>query len=568
MPPFVCRRTLSVVAAHLRRVVPAAALTALALIAGCTHVGQVEPPVTGLQLAGRVQGGQQPVTGAIIQLYAVGTTGDASPATPLLTQTVFTDALGSFSITGDYKCPSSTALVYLTATQGNPGLATGSTNPNLAMMAALGPCGQLSASTYIWVNEVTTVGTVAALYPYMTGYQTTGSGTADLNAFQTAFSTVSEFANTATGTAPGPTLPSGYYASSTEIDTLGNILAPCINSTGGTAGDGTLCGQLFQLAKPPTGAAPTDTVTAILDILKNPTQNVAALFNLGQAAPPFQPALTSAPSDWTLTIVQVPATPTFSLAAGSYSGPQTLTLADSVANAAIYYTTRRHHPHQILHALRRRDHRLRVRNRQGHRHRRRPVQQRGSFRRLHHQHRVLRRARHHDRLRSRRPADPDHHHHRLGLRHQGPLHRHLQLHQPHRRHQGLPGRLRLRQRHPRHQLLERHTDRPRRLLRSLLRLRAGQQRPTPAQHLQRADGQRPRRMQQHLRRPGGPPPAPPSPPTATPVFSPAGGTYTTTQTVTPHRRHQRRADLLHHRRQHPTTSSSAVYSGPITVASS
>ena len=207
------------------------------------------------------------------------------------------------------------------------------------MMAALGQCGQLSATTYIWVNEVTTVGTVAALYPYMTGYATTGSGSADLNAFQTAFSTVNEFTNTANGTAPGPTLPAGYYASSTEIDTLGNILAPCINSLGGTAGDGTLCGQLFQLAKPPTGAAPTDTVTAMVDILKNPAQNVAALFNLGQAAPPFQPALSSAPADWTLTIVQVPATPTFSLAAGAYTGAQTLTLADSVAGAQIYYTT-------------------------------------------------------------------------------------------------------------------------------------------------------------------------------------------------------------------------------------
>ena len=314
-------------------------LSGLLLVSGCTHVGQAPQPVAGLALAGRVQGGQQPVSGATIQLYTVGTTGDGAPATPLLNQTVKSDAAGSFSITGDYTCPSSTALVYLTATGGNPGLSAGTNNPNLAMMAALGQCSQLSATTYIFIDEVTTVGTAAALYPYMNGYAAIGSGTADLNAFTTAFSTVNEFTDTAHGTAPGPTLPAGYYASSTEIDTLGNILAPCVNSAGGTAGDGSLCGQLFGLAKPATGAAPTDTVTAIVDILKNPTGNVAALFNLSQPAPPFQPALTSPPSDWTLTVVPVPATPTFSLAAGTYTGAQTVSLSDSVAGAAIYYTT-------------------------------------------------------------------------------------------------------------------------------------------------------------------------------------------------------------------------------------
>ena len=316
-----------------------ALLAFLLLASGCTHTGQAPQPVTGLALAGRVQGGQQPVTGSTLQLYVVGTTADGAASSPLLNKSVQTDATGSFSITGDYTCPSSTALVYLTASGGNPGLAAGSNNPNLTMMAALGQCGQLSATTYIFINEVTTVGTVAALYPYMNSSTAVGSGTADLNAFTTAFSTVNEFTNIAAGTAPGPALPGGFYASSSEIDTLGNILAPCINSTGGVAGDGSLCGQLFQLTKPTTSAAPTDTVGAILDILRNPTQNVAALFNLSQPAPPFQPALTSAPTDWTLTIVPVPATPTFSLAAGTYTGAQTLSLSDSVAGAQIFYTT-------------------------------------------------------------------------------------------------------------------------------------------------------------------------------------------------------------------------------------
>jgi hypothetical protein len=60
---------------------------------------------------GNVHGGQQAVSGSTVQLYAVGTTGDGSPATPLLTQSVTTDASGDFNITNDYSCPSATSLV-------------------------------------------------------------------------------------------------------------------------------------------------------------------------------------------------------------------------------------------------------------------------------------------------------------------------------------------------------------------------------------------------------------------------------------------------------------------------
>jgi hypothetical protein len=47
-----------------------------------------------LQISGAVHGGQQPVTGSTIQLYAVGTTGDGSAATPLLSG-LFTTSDGS-----------------------------------------------------------------------------------------------------------------------------------------------------------------------------------------------------------------------------------------------------------------------------------------------------------------------------------------------------------------------------------------------------------------------------------------------------------------------------------------
>ena len=59
------------------------------------------PPVSHL-ISGSVHGGQQPVVGAQIALYAAGKSGLASPARSMLTVPVLSSAGGSFSITGDY----------------------------------------------------------------------------------------------------------------------------------------------------------------------------------------------------------------------------------------------------------------------------------------------------------------------------------------------------------------------------------------------------------------------------------------------------------------------------------
>jgi hypothetical protein len=267
-----------------------------------------------------VFGGQNSVKGTLIQLYAAGSTGDASSATPLIGATVTTSdgtglmnsnanagnvnntlPAGSFTITGDYTCPSASAEVYLTATGGDPGLDSG-TNPNLTMMTALGPCGNLTSSSFVKVNELTTIGSIAALTNFIASTANVGSGANEAALLQTAFSAVEEYVNTGNGRIPGPALPAGYSASSLALQTLGDIVVSCINSAGGMAGDNSACGQLFTLATISGSPPPTDTVEAIVNILRQPTVNAAAIFGLLPTDGPFQPTLSGAPASWALPI--------------------------------------------------------------------------------------------------------------------------------------------------------------------------------------------------------------------------------------------------------------------------
>ncbi|HEV2577622.1 MAG TPA: choice-of-anchor D domain-containing protein [Acidobacteriaceae bacterium] len=284
----------------LRRALPLllCALVAI-LVTGCGATPNLSHPTpVGGQRSGIVHGGQQPVAGASIQLYAVGTTGNGSAATPLLTSTVTSDASGSFTITGLYSCTGATQ-VYIVATGGNPGVSTA--NPDIALMAAIGSCSSLASSTFININELTTVAAVATLAPYMQSATNVGASGPDNQLFYD-FILANQFVDIATGTSPGASAPSGYIVPTAELNTLADILSACINSTGGTAGDGSLCGQLFSLATVSPNPAPTNTISALINIIDNPTQNVSSLYSLVPPTPPFQPTLTSAPSTFQMAL--------------------------------------------------------------------------------------------------------------------------------------------------------------------------------------------------------------------------------------------------------------------------
>jgi len=272
----------------------------IAFLSGCggkvTSNVITPPPPPPTTLLGHVSAGQQSVSDAQIALYATGTTSPGSGPVNLLGETaVSTDTSGNFKITYAFQCPSSTTQVYLVARGGNPGLASGTTNPALVLMTALGNCGGLSSSTSYMVNEVTTVASAWALSQFLGPAAAITASTTNSTGLGNAFQTAQNLANTTTGAAPGPALPSGAVAEISKIDTLANILASCSSSDGTTA-----CSSLFSAATA-GGVQPANVLDAAIVVVRNPAANVAALFKLAANAP-FSPALKAAPNDWTLSI--------------------------------------------------------------------------------------------------------------------------------------------------------------------------------------------------------------------------------------------------------------------------
>ena len=301
-----------------------ALVLAMVWLAGC-DLSSGTPMVQGAALQGQVRGGQQPVSGASIRLYAAGSSGNGAGAVDLLAPNVVsTDASGNFNITGDYVCPIATTQVYLVARGGNPGLGSGQNNPALVMMAALGNCGGLTGSTHIVVDEVTTVASVWALSQFLGAGAMVGSTSTNTAGLDNAFAIASNLANAGTGLAPGATLPSGAVTEPAKLNTLADVLAPCVNSNGGPA-----CTPLFTAATTSQGA-PADTLDAALNIVRNPATNVAAVFDAGAAQGPFQPVLSAKPNDWTMSITYGGCTP----ACGGLNLPGALAI-DSGGNVVV-----------------------------------------------------------------------------------------------------------------------------------------------------------------------------------------------------------------------------------------
>jgi hypothetical protein len=287
-----------------------------------------------VKLTGTVHGGQNPITGANVYLFAANTTGYGGPglaasssnaSVSLLTSAVFTnnplnsgedgngnyyvttDVNGNFSITGDYTCTLG-QQVYLYALGGNPGLGTG-TNPAAGLLAALGSCPTggnfLSGSSpisYVVVNEVSTVATAYAFAGFATdATHVSSSGTAlAQTGIMNAFANAANLETLGTGVALATTPAGNGTVPQSEINTLANILAACVNSNG----TGSACTTLFNDAQSggSTGTQATDTATAAINMAHNPGANITPLYMLSTANPPFGSALSAQPNDFTVAL--------------------------------------------------------------------------------------------------------------------------------------------------------------------------------------------------------------------------------------------------------------------------
>lgn len=297
---------------------------ALASLAGCAAAPNSSslPPVNGspipaVKATGAVFGGQSPITGSTIQLWAVGSTGYGTGATSLLNSTVTTSdgtgltnsnansgnsnnslVAGSFTLnfTNAYSCPTPSTLVYLTSTGGNPGQTAGTNNSAIVLMAPLGQCGSLTSGTYVVLNEVTTIASTLALFQYMNSSGIIGSPSTATASLASAFAQFNNLVSLSTGTALA-TDAAGNSVPQSTINTFANTFVPCINSTGPTSSD---CSTLFADINP--SLSPLTALAGAYVLASAPNANMSPLFSISQANSPFQPALSAAPHNWTVTL--------------------------------------------------------------------------------------------------------------------------------------------------------------------------------------------------------------------------------------------------------------------------
>ncbi|MGA8529147.1 MAG: NHL repeat-containing protein, partial [Acidobacteriaceae bacterium] len=139
-----------------------------------------------------------------------------------------------------------------------------------------------------------TAASVWALEQFIGSGINVGATSSNVAGLRNAFLTVSNLVDNSKGTAPGPSLPANTVLETTKINALADILWACNQSSTGSA-----CQDLFAAATEGS-STPSDTLDAALNIIRNPAAQVGAIFAL-LTVTPFQPVLSAAPHDWTLS---------------------------------------------------------------------------------------------------------------------------------------------------------------------------------------------------------------------------------------------------------------------------
>jgi hypothetical protein len=256
-----------------------------------------DPAAAAVRIEGQVQAGGGAVTGSTVTLWAAGTN------TPAQLAQATTGADGRYVISVE-QVPGGAVSLYLVATGGVPAVNTaGGNNPAIALIAVLGS----EPPARVVVNEMTTVASVWTNAQFLDGATLKGYALG----LKIAAGNVPNFVDLATGGWGGAIqdpLNSSRTPTMANFATLADLLAGCATRVSGDA-----CSKLFAAATPPTGGAPTDTLTAAEAIARYPWYQPEKLFALlGQfysvpkgknmLAVPFMPYLNFAPSAWVLPL--------------------------------------------------------------------------------------------------------------------------------------------------------------------------------------------------------------------------------------------------------------------------
>lgn len=301
-------------------------LLLVSMLAGCSAnfapgpVTLEETPIGVIQ--GNVHGGNAPVTGAQIYLFAAGQGGYGTASTSLIKSGgtgvscsnpavtgacyVTTDLNGDFSVGGDYNCTQG-QQVYMVAVGGNPGLGSGTNNTAIVQMAALGECpssGTMAQQVpYLVVNEVSTVAFAYALGGFGTDafHVSSPSTSVALAGIENAMRNATNIEAQGWGAAlANANVNTTSTAPQAKMNALANVLVTCVNTSSASS---TQCSNLFKYAPNSSGTVPTDEATAVFNIVHNPGANVGSIYNLISGTAIFGPALSGAPADWTMPVV-------------------------------------------------------------------------------------------------------------------------------------------------------------------------------------------------------------------------------------------------------------------------
>jgi sugar lactone lactonase YvrE len=269
------------------------------------------PPLTDAGLTGTVATGKKAIVGAHVYLFAAGNTGYGLSSISLLSTTetatsdsvgpyVLTNAYGAFTMSGDYTCTTGQQL-YIYASGGDSGSGT---NSATGLLAAIGPCPSSSSSAVsVWVNEVSTVATAFALAGFAIDPTHVSSSATTLakTGIANAFANVANLETLSTGVALAATPSGSGVAPQTKINTLANVLATCVDPSDSVANS---CNLLFTnaLSAGYAGSTPTNTAAAAINVAHNPAVFTTSLFQIPASAPPYAPALSASPTDFTMAV--------------------------------------------------------------------------------------------------------------------------------------------------------------------------------------------------------------------------------------------------------------------------